>query len=120
MFIIENSENKGFTGGNNTGLEMAMNYNSRYTLLLNNDTVLIDNSIQEAISFLDQNKNFGIVGLINYYFHNNKIWQAGFKLNLNTGKQKQVLPSLTSINQYSEVDYVPGSSLIIRTNLIDK
>ncbi len=118
--VIKNQENLGFAGGNNKGIEYALKKNAKYIFLLNNDTVIIDDVLQVLISVLKNNKKIGIVGAVNYYYDNPElIWQSGFRYSLKNGKMKSVSDDL-----YNEktvyVDYVPGSSLFIRSKIIKK
>lgn len=55
--VIKNTENLGFSKGNNSGVQLAR---GRYVLLLNNDTLLIDNAIAKVFLFLNQNPTVGV------------------------------------------------------------
>ncbi len=57
--IIENEVNQGFIKANNQGIEIAQ---SRYVLLLNSDTVVLDNAIAEIVSFADKHPQAAVVG----------------------------------------------------------
>ncbi len=57
--IIENSENKGFIIANNQAIEVA---SGRYVLLLNSDTIVLDNAIAKTVAFADQNTDVAVVG----------------------------------------------------------
>lgn len=57
--IIENGENKGFIKANNQGIEVA---EGRYVLLLNSDTVVLDNAIGKTVKFADANPQAAVVG----------------------------------------------------------
>ncbi len=57
--IIENDENKGFIKANNQGIEIA---NGRYVLLLNSDTIVLDNAIAKTIKFADEHPRTALVG----------------------------------------------------------
>lgn len=57
--IIENDENRGFNKANNQGIEVAK---GRYILLLNSDTVVLDNAIGKTVKFADEHLKAGIVG----------------------------------------------------------
>lgn len=56
--FIQSDRNRGFSVGNNLGLEYA---SGRYVLFLNSDTELKNDCISEACLFLDQNDNVGAV-----------------------------------------------------------
>ena len=57
--LLPQSENVGFTKGNNIGLEVA---NGRHLLLLNPDTEIIGDALQQMVKYLDQEQEVGIVG----------------------------------------------------------
>ncbi|MBN2137852.1 MAG: glycosyltransferase family 2 protein [Sedimentisphaerales bacterium] len=57
--IIENSENMGFIRANNQGIEIA---GGRYVLLLNSDTILLNNAIAETVRAADAEAQAAVVG----------------------------------------------------------
>jgi GT2 family glycosyltransferase len=57
--IIENDENMGFIKANNQGIKISR---GRYVLLLNSDTILLNNAIAETIKFADANPKAAVVG----------------------------------------------------------
>jgi GT2 family glycosyltransferase len=56
---IRNNENRGFAAANNQGLCLAR---GRYALLLNPDTLILDNAIQKVIGFADEHADAAVVG----------------------------------------------------------
>ena len=58
-YLIEESENVGFTRGNNIALEAAT---GRHVLLLNPDTVVHGDALNRLVAYLDENPDVGIVG----------------------------------------------------------
>ncbi|MCL5069287.1 MAG: glycosyltransferase family 2 protein [Actinobacteria bacterium] len=59
--IIKNSKNLGFAEGNNVGIEYALNNGSDYVLLLNNDTIVDKNLINELLKTAELNGKNGII-----------------------------------------------------------
>ncbi|MCF8262630.1 MAG: glycosyltransferase family 2 protein [Melioribacteraceae bacterium] len=116
--IIQNDSNLGFTGGNNIGIIEAKKYNPNLIMLLNNDTTLVDNSIEKAVVCFENNLKLGVIGLINYYYDSpDIIWQAGFKLRMKDLKPFPIAPNVSN-EPIEQVDFVPGSSMIIRNELL--
>lgn len=76
--IINSNENLGFAGGNNIGIGKALENGAEYVLLLNNDTVVEKDFLNQLVSTFDENLNIGIVGCkINYYNKKDIINYAG-------------------------------------------
>ena len=57
--IIENQENEGFIKANNRAIRISK---GRYVLLLNSDTIVLDNAIAKMIAFADKHPDSGAVG----------------------------------------------------------
>lgn len=57
--VIANSENVGFAKANNQAIPLCR---GRYVVLLNNDTIVLDNAIQLLVEFMDQHPSIGCVG----------------------------------------------------------
>ncbi len=58
--VISLLENIGFPRANNIGFSLAT---GRYILVLNPDTIIYENTLQDSISFLENNKDYGCVGV---------------------------------------------------------
>src|SRR5258708_2970093 len=54
--IIKNKENVGFGGANNQGIKLAK---GRYILFLNSDTLLIENSLEKLVEWMDEKPGAG-------------------------------------------------------------
>ena len=59
VVLIENHENRGFAAANNQGMAIAK---GRYVLLLNSDTLVLDQAITKTVSFADGNPKAAVVG----------------------------------------------------------
>ena len=59
VILIENTENRGFAAANNQGMAVAK---GRYVLLLNSDTVVLDNAIANTVRFADENPQAAVTG----------------------------------------------------------
>ncbi len=133
--IFERSEiNTGFTGGNNLGLKKA--HQSKYYLLLNSDTQVVDNSLDTFVAAAERNK-FGISSC-KLIFENRKFqpnagdlptlfpvlfWLFGVddicrKLRILTPSFHQVDSSYYQDGQ--EVGWVQGAAMLIRDDVYQK
>ncbi|CEL25132.1 glycosyltransferase family 2 protein [Methanobacterium formicicum] len=122
--LIKNSENRGFPGGNNVGIEFALEFfDPDYILLLNNDTVVDENFLGELIKNGDSN-DVGILGpKIYFYDEPQTIWSAGCKISWKLSRGIQIGTNEADKGQYDEikeVEYVSGSAFLIKTEVIKR
>jgi len=54
--LIENKENLGFAGGNNSASKFSR---GEYVLFLNSDTEVYKNTLKETVKYMDENRNIG-------------------------------------------------------------
>jgi len=63
MTVIQTGGNLGYTGGNNRGIEFALDQGADYVLILNPDTVLANPGfIEEMVAYAEAHPNVGIAG----------------------------------------------------------
>lgn len=74
--IIRSEKNLGFAGGNNLGIKAS---SGDYIMLINNDTLFIDNSIYELVGTMKRNSSIAVVSPKIYFLTPpNTIQYAGF------------------------------------------
>lgn len=120
IHYFKSEYNLGFAEGNNFLIKKTMESGCYdYYALINNDTVIVDMSMDKLINQMKE-KNVGIGGLINYYFTNPEtIWQAGAYFDK---KRKRFIiydDFDPNGNRFVQVDYVPGSSMFIKREVIE-
>ncbi|MGC9397798.1 MAG: glycosyltransferase family 2 protein [Anaerolineae bacterium] len=59
VVLVANEENRGFTGGNNDGLERAQGV---YLLLLNPDTEVLADALPRLVHYMDRHPSVGMLG----------------------------------------------------------
>lgn len=134
VFLIENKKNRGFAKANN----QAFNFieNSKYVLLLNSDTVLLNTTLQVMMEFMDRNPKAGIAApalrlpdgkfqivgashpslftAFNYflflYLLSPKVFKGSFI------DQKK----LQKIKNPIKIDWVAGTCMLVRKEVIDQ
>ena len=122
--IIENAANLGFSAGNNVGIAYALRRGARFLLLLNNDTAVDPDFIEELVRPLEQDPHIGITGpKIYYYTPRDRIWFAGGEVRMARGLARHVGIRETDHGQYDvprEVDYVTGCALMARREVYEE
>jgi len=124
LFLIKNDANYGFAEGNNIGIRYAFNdLNPNYILLLNNDTVVDKDFLEELVNIGETNTDIGIIGpKIYYYDEQNTIWCVGGKIDWKFARGLHVGINEVDNGQYNEMrefDYVSGSALLIKREVVD-
>ncbi|KZE97368.1 glycosyltransferase family 2 protein [Geobacillus stearothermophilus] len=120
--FIQTGANLGFAGGNNAAIKEAYEQGYQYFWMLNNDTVVDPNALTPLVEALEKDKQVGIVGSKIYYYGTNRVWFAGGKINLYTGKSKHIglkQQDNPIFNIQKEVDYITGCSLFFRKEIIE-
>jgi GT2 family glycosyltransferase len=121
LVILDTGGNLGFAGGNNAGIRGAFSY-SDYVWLLNNDTVMENNSLSEMVRLAESDKTIGVVGSrLLYYsdpgtiqnFGNRKIGWTGIGDSYLANREDGPLDD-------ADVRSVIGASLLIKKEVIRK
>lgn len=82
LFIIETGQNLGYAEGNNVGIRYAIEHDADYILLLNNDTTVAPDLLDQLVLDAIQNPDVGILGATLFYMDRpENIWFAGAKWN---------------------------------------
>ena len=125
--------NTGFTGGNNKGMQYAIEKGYVYTLLLNNDVVVEKNFLEPLVKTLQENSTIGAAQPLIYFYHDRElIWNAGTSFNQWTGNTKTIgynkkdeyqtyrQKNTTSSSAYQKIDWITGCAFMIKTEVLKK
>ena len=130
--LIGNKTNLGFARANNQGFEIAQ---GRYLLMLNSDTVILDNAIEKTVHFADRHPNAAAVGC-KLLYPDGTFQSSSFRfpsllgLFLTSTYISQIFRNNSILNwdrygcrdwpAFTEVDCVMGSFMLIRRSAIDQ
>lgn len=126
LILIENKENQGFAKGNNTGIKFTLKHlKPQYMLLLNNDTVVDSQFLTELIKTAESDDKVGLVGPKTYLYDDKNVIQAagGGNIDLSRGESHEVAFMLEDHGEFDKtikLDYVGGSCLLIKREVIEK
>lgn len=85
--LIQNTKNLGFAGGNNVGIRWALENGFSHVCLLNNDTQVAPDFLEEMVLKFRQGKSLGVIQPMILFLHQPKeIWSAGGKWLSNLGR----------------------------------
>ena len=130
--FIQNKENLGMGEGNNAGIKKA---SGKYIVVMNPDTIALYDTFKILFNFMEENKEVGIVGPLQYN-PNKTIQNSCYKFpsilipvyrRTPIGKMKfarkkvdEYLMKDFNHKSISEVDWVLGSFLFIRSSALEK
>jgi GT2 family glycosyltransferase len=116
--IIANGYNRGFAAGCNIGMQLALEEDAEYVLLVNNDTIVAPDLLRELVSEAEANPRAAILSPKIYYFHPpNTIWWVGGTYNCWTG-----IPEHTDLRKKDtgkhdrahDIDWATGCVALLR------
>jgi GT2 family glycosyltransferase len=116
--LLENSENIGFSAGNNVGIHHALRLGTDYVFLINNDTVVDPDVLSILVDESKRDVRTGIIGpkIYNYY-EPGKVWFAGASIDWKTGESLHLSHEEIDngkLNSVIEVDRLTGCAMLIK------
>jgi len=124
IICIKQNENKGFASANNLGIDYVMRQDQKNAiLLLNNDTIVEENAIENLINeYKQRGQNNCYTGKIFYYDNRNYIWYDGGAINYLTGKVKHIGFNRLGPgnNTIKKTDFITFCYVLIPINVIKK
>lgn len=123
--LIKSKENLGFSGGNNLGIKEAVDKKAEFILLLNNDTTVEPNFLNNIVFKSIEDKNVGMaIGKILYYKEKNKIWYGGGEIvdkkgdsiHIGFNEDKDYIKS----NEIRYVSFATGCYMLIKVDAIKR
>lgn len=136
--IIRSDSNLGFTGGNNLGIQQAIErFDSDYVCLLNSDTRVDSYFVHKLLQFLSINSKVGAVCPLVYFeknseYHKNSyasnekgsiIWYSGGAIdwrNLIAFHKHVDEVNRSHISNSIDEDYLTGCCMLIRREVLEK
>lgn len=122
--VIENSDNLGFSRGNNVGIQYALQNGADYILLLNNDTEVDPGLIGGMLNEMTSTSDIGVAGAKIYYASPaDQIWFAGGEVFLSRGTTRHIGIRERDTGQFDiahDVDYVTGCALMTKREVLEE
>lgn len=122
--LISLPENTGYTGGNNAGIQCALDKSCEYILLLNNDTTVNKNFLSILVDTLQKDKDIGLVGPKIYYSDKENILVSeGGEINLKKGPFLNINQNQTDKKLFTEPvdrEYISGCCMLVKKEVFQK
>jgi len=131
--LLTLGQNIGFAGGNNAGLRVALVHHPRYIMLLNPDTEVVDDALEQLVSYLDAHADVAVVGPQLRYGDgalqsSRRRWPTVGTLFWESTLLEQWWPRNPWARRYrfddaqasvpQDVDWLVGAALVVRTSAI--
>jgi GT2 family glycosyltransferase len=131
--LIQSSINSGFAAGNNIGIKYAISEQADYIFVLNNDTVVHSDCIQNLVDYAEENQDSGLFGPKTYDMDTQNYRQWAVRKRLDTLSLLGIMTPFrrliyrTSVykslfytgEQPSSVYAIPGSAMFFRAKTIE-
>ncbi|HEX9373632.1 MAG TPA: glycosyltransferase family 2 protein, partial [Roseiflexaceae bacterium] len=121
--IIELSENRGYAGNNNVGIQAALDQGADWVFVLNEDTILDPQCLAHLCRVGESDARIGIVGPMVYHHDEPTVIQsAGGKLGRywDSWHIAQNTPDTGQFTRPHEVDWVSGCAILVRRGVIEQ
>lgn len=122
--LIQNKANLGYAGGNNVGIQHALESNAKYIYVINNDVIVSASFLNPLLQVLATNPTAGIATpLIFETNQTDRVWAVGTELNWKTGRVEQIGKGEPAIEWQNRlpfaIDIAPGAAMLIKREVFE-
>ncbi len=116
---IRNRENLGFAGGNNVGIQAALDRGCKHLLLLNSDVGLEEGDVTALLAYLEQSQACMIGPVIREVrSEGTYVFAGGRDIALYT--DTRIPFDHTLVDGPADVDYIPGMVVLMNRSILDE
>ena len=112
--FIRNSQNLGFSAGNNVGIKYALERGAKYVWLLNNDTEVESGSLARLVAAVEKDSRIGLASPL-VLNPDDTVWFSGGKIDWWRMRAVQMREKLKKDNFSS--DFISGCAMLIRAEV---
>jgi len=123
VHLISTSENLGYSGGNNTGIQASLEGEADVLFLVNNDTILNPTCISRLVETVDRVPKVGVIGPMVYTWNNwHVISSAGGEIDWIHANAVNVGAGEMDSGQYKfrKVDFINGCGIMVTRAAVDQ
>ena len=117
--VIDFKENLGFGAANNIGYKLALENNSDYIYLLNQDTISYPDSISKMVDILESNTQIGVASPMHLNDDGSKLDER-FEQYISAGSCPDYIShrSLNRVEQFYEIGFVNAAAWLIKIDVV--
>jgi GT2 family glycosyltransferase len=119
--IIHIKKNLGYAGNNNVGIQAALEQNASWIFVLNEDTILAPNCLEELVMVGLSDQNIGILGPMVYHHDEPEIIQSAGGVLTKYWEGVHIAQNEPDQNQFTKprhVDWISGCAILFKREAI--
>lgn len=123
IVLLENEKNLGFTGGNNAGIQYALDNEYDYLMMLNNDAIATPDFLSVLMDRAQESGLKAIQPKIMYDYDRSVIWNASGKFNNFLSIPKTLGEGQKDNGQFDHLkftDWITGCCFLVETELVKR
>ena len=120
IHLIKNAKNRGYVVGNNQGIDFALAHQADYLLLINNDTVVSPDFLQNLVAVSESSLKAGIISPKILYYQSDTIWSLGGKMSQFSGIPIMIGKGENTQKYSDDVfpDFATGCAVLIKAEVL--
>lgn len=121
--IIELQENLGYAGNNNVGIAAAVQAGADWVLVLNEDTVLAPDCLEQLITIGESDSRIGIVGPMVYHHSEPQVIQSAGGVLGKFWQSSHLAQNELDRGQFDQphaVEWISGCAILVRRQVIEQ
>jgi GT2 family glycosyltransferase len=116
--FIKNSQNRGFSAGNNVGIKFALERMADYILIINSDTESEKDFLTKLVLAAEKDSEAGILSPVIFGADMNKIWFSGGKIDW--FRMKGIMEQDAKSEESYETEYLSGCAMLVKAEVFQK
>ncbi len=122
VHIINLTQNLGYAGNNNVGIQTALAQGADWVFVLNEDTILAEDCLAELISNAARRSKTGIAGPMVYHFDEPTVIQSAGGSLSQYWESNHIGQNEPDAGQYATrpVDWISGCAILVRREVIEQ
>jgi hypothetical protein len=123
--LMKLQKNFGFCGGNNVGMEMALKNSAKYVVLLNQDTFVEPDFLNELVKAAGSEEKIGVVQALLLYNDGKTINSLGNQNHILgygwcEGNYQQLTTCNSQLTTQKEITYASGAAVLYKAEMLKK